>query len=256
MRTNLIKIENKQPIVDGKLDMVIAFDTTGSMSSYIDQVKDHVKGLVPQLMKDNPNMRIGIVAFGDYCDMKSATVFGDAYQVLHPTDNEEDIISFVKNAKSTGGGDSAEFYELVIKKITEETPWREDATKTVLFIADSYPHEVGYSYRKIVKNAQIDWREEARKASEKGIQFDTISIHGSRYESKYEWYEELSHITDGVYSEFKSSQKTSDYIKTVAYARGGEATKALFCATMDSFKNDAEMSAVYNTYAKEVVFKD
>lgn len=252
MRTNLIKIENKQSIVDGKLDMVIAFDTTGSMSSYIDQVKNHVNSLVPQLLKDNPNMRIGIVAFGDYCDMKSATVFGDAYQVLYPTNNEEDIISFVKNAKNTDGGDSDEFYELVIKKIIKETPWREDATKTVLFIADAEPHKVGYSYRKIVKNAQIDWREEARKASEKGIQFDTISIHGSRYG----WYEELSHITDGVYTEFKSSQKTSDYIKTVAYARGGEATKALFCATMNSFKNDAEMSAVYNTYAKEVVFKD
>lgn len=252
MRTNLIKIENKQPIVDGKLDMVIAFDTTGSMNSYIGQVKDHVSGLVPQLLKDNPNMRIGIVAFGDYCDMKSATVFGDAYQVLHPTDNEKDIISFVKNAKGTGGGDGDEFYELVIKKITEETPWREDATKTVLFIADANPHKVGYSFGNIVQNAQIDWKEEARKASEKGIQFDTISIHGS----SYGWYEELAHITDGIYTEFRSSQKTSDYIKTVAYARGGEATKALFCATMDSFKNDAEMSAVYNVYAKEVVFKD
>lgn len=252
MRTNLIKIENKQPIVDGKLDMVIAFDTTGSMNSYIGQVKDHVSGLVPQLLKDNPNMRIGIVAFGDYCDMKSATVFGNAYQVLYPTDNEEDIISFVKNAKGTSGGDGDEFYELVIKKITEETPWREDATKTVLFIADANPHKVGYSYGNIVQNAQIDWKEEARKASEKGIQFDTISIHGS----SYGWYEELAHITDGIYTEFRSSQKTSDYIKTVAYARGGEATKALFCATMDSFKNDAEMSAVYNAYAKEVVFKD
>lgn len=252
MRTNLIKIENKQPIVDGKLDMVIAFDTTGSMDSYIGQVKDHVSGLVPQLLKDNPNMRIGIVAFGDYCDMKSATVFGNAYQVLYPTNNEEDIISFVKNAESTNGGDSDEFYELVIKKITEETPWREDATKTVLFIADANPHKVGYSCGNIVQNAQIDWKEEARKASEKGIQFDTISIHGS----SYGWYKELAHITDGIYTEFRSSQKTSDYIKTVAYARGGEATKALFCATMDSFENDAEMSAVYNAYAKEVVFKD
>lgn len=252
MRTNLIKIENKQSIVDGKLDMVIAFDTTGSMGSYIGQVKNHVSGLVPQLLKDNPNMRIGIVAFGDYCDMKSATVFGDAYQVLHPTDNEKDIISFVKKAKGTGGGDGDEFYELVIKKITEETPWREDATKTVLFIADASPHKVGYSYGNIVQNAQIDWREEAKKASEKGIQFDTISIHGSRFG----WYEELAHITDGIYTEFRSSQKTSDYIKTVAYARGGEATKELFCATMSSFKNDAEMSAVYNAYAKEVVFKD
>lgn len=252
MRTNLIKIENKQPIVDGKLDMVIAFDTTGSMYSYIGQVKDHVSGLIPQLLKDNPNMRIGIVAFGDYCDMKSATVFGDAYQVLHPTNNKKSIISFIKNAKNTNGGDGDEFYELVIKKITEETPWREDATKTVLFIADANPHGVGYSYGSIVQNAQIDWKEEARKASEKGIHFDTISIHGDRFE----WYEELAHITDGIYTEFKSSQKTSDYIKTVAYARGGEATRELFCSTMDSFKDDAEMSAVYYAYAKEVVFKD
>lgn len=252
MRTNLIKIENEQSIVEGKLDMVIAFDTTGSMCSYIRQVKDHVSGLVPQLLKDNPNMRIGIVAFGDYCDMKSATVFGNAYQVLPPTDNEEDIISFVKNAKNTNGGDCDEFYELVIKKITEETPWREDATKTVLFIADADPHGVGYSYSNIVQNAQIDWREEAKKASEKGIQFDTISIHGRAHK----WYEKLAHITDGVYTDFRSSEKTSDYIKTVAYARGGETTRELFCATMDSFKNDAEMSAVYNAYAKEIVFKD
>lgn len=252
MRTNLIKIENKQPIADGKLDMVIAFDTTGSMNSYIGQVKNHVSGLVPQLLKDNPNMRIGIVAFGDYCDMVSATEFGRAYQVLYPTSNEQDIISFVKNAQSTGGGDADEFYELVIKKITEETPWREDATKSVLFIADCNPHKIGYSYGNIVQNARIDWREEAQKASEKGIQFDTMSIHGKQYD----WYEELAHITDGVYTDFKSSNKTSDYIKTVAYARGGEATRTLFCATMDSFKNDAEMSAVYNAYAKEIVFKD
>ena len=252
MRTNLIKIENKQSIVDGKLDMVIAFDTTGSMSSYISQVKDHVSGLVPQLLKDNPNMRIGIVAFGDYCDMRSATDFGAAYQVLHPTDDKDAIIKFVKEAENTFGGDGDEFYELVIKKITEETPWREDATKTVLLIADANPHKVGYSLNNKVQNAQIDWREEARKASEKGIQFDTISIHGGINS----WYEELSHITDGIYTKFRSSNKTSDYIKTVAYARGGEATRTLFCATMDSFKDDAEMSAVYNTYAKEIVFKD
>lgn len=47
MRTNLIKIENKQTTVEGKLDMVIAFDTTGSMSSYLSQVKGHVSSLVP-----------------------------------------------------------------------------------------------------------------------------------------------------------------------------------------------------------------
>lgn len=43
MRTNLIKIENKQTIVDGKLDMVIAFDTTGSMRSYLKNRRETCK---------------------------------------------------------------------------------------------------------------------------------------------------------------------------------------------------------------------
>lgn len=251
MRTNLIKIKNEPQVVDGKLDMIIAFDTTGSMTSYLRSVKEHINTLAPQLLKANSNMRIGIVAFGDYCDMVSSTEFGKAYQYLQPTSNAKDIIAFVKNAKDTSGGDGDEFYELVIKKIVEETSWREDATKSVLFIADSNPHKVGYSYGRIVQNAQIDWREEAKKASEKGIQFDTMSIHGN----SYPWYEELAHITDGVYSAFNTSSKTSDYIRTVAYARGGEATKELFCAAMDNFKDDAELSAVYSVYAKEIVFK-
>lgn len=47
---------------DGMLDMVIAFDTTGSMSAYINAVKNHVKELVPKLFGSNPDLRIGIVA--------------------------------------------------------------------------------------------------------------------------------------------------------------------------------------------------
>lgn len=127
-------------------------------------------------------MRIGIVAFGDYCDMESSTKFGRAYQCLPLTNNEKEIINFINGAQNTGGGDGDEFYELVIKKITEETNWREDAVKSVLLIADAEPHRVGYSYGSIVHNAQIDWREEAIKAAGLGISFDTLSIHG------YKWY--------------------------------------------------------------------
>ena len=101
----------------GVLDMVIAFDTTGSMAAYIGAVRKEVSELVPRLFKDNENLRLGIVAFGDYCDMKSATEFGHAYQCLMPTANENDIIKFVRETKDTSGGDGDEFYELVIKKI-------------------------------------------------------------------------------------------------------------------------------------------
>lgn len=72
----------------GVLDMVIAFDTTGSMAAYIGAVRKEVSELVPRLFKDNENLRLGIVAFGDYCDMKNASEFGNAYQCLMPTDRK------------------------------------------------------------------------------------------------------------------------------------------------------------------------
>lgn len=253
MRTNLIKTKELPKVVepsttDGMLDMVIAFDTTGSMSAYINAVKTHVKELVPKLFSSNPDLRIGIVAFGDYCDMKAPTLYGKAYQVLDLTNDENKIIKFINEAQNTSGGDGDEFYELVIKKITEETAWREGSTKAVLLIADAAPHKVGYSYKGIVSNAQIDWREEAKKASELGIKFDTMTIDPMYVE----WYKELSAMTNGVSVPFKNSGKTSQVIEAAALSRGGERTRGLYKATMDSVKDDAELSAVYTAYSKEV----
>lgn len=253
MRTNLIKTKELPKVVessttDGMLDMVIAFDTTGSMSAYINAVKTHVKELVPKLFSSNPDLRIGIVAFGDYCDMRSKDNFGKAYQVLDLTNDENKIIKFINEAQNTSGGDGDEFYELVIKKITEETVWREGSTKAVLLIADAAPHRVGYTYKSIVSNAQIDWKEEAKKASKLGIKFDTMTIDPMYVE----WYKELSAMTNGVSVPFKNSGKTSQVIEAAALSRGGERTRGLYKATMDSVKDDAELSAVYTAYSKEV----
>lgn len=249
MRTNLVKKKDtKLPLNDSMLDMVIAFDTTGSMNAYIEAVKLQVKELIPKLFKQNPDLRIGIVAFGDYCDMPSKDRFGKAYQVCELTDNENRLIEFITKAQSTSGGDSDEFYELVIKKIVEETNWREGSTKAVLLIADAEPHRVGYSYNDRVVNNQIDWREEAKKAAEKGIKFDTLTIN------KTGWYKELSSTTNGVSAPFSTSSKTSQLVEAAALARGGEKTRGLYETTMGSFEasGDTEMTAVYAAYSKEV----
>lgn len=88
--------EKVAPKGHGQLDMVIAFDTTGSMAAYIDDVRHQVADMIPRLFKDNENLRLGIVAFGDYCDMTNKDTFGDAYQCIPLTDNENDIIKFVR----------------------------------------------------------------------------------------------------------------------------------------------------------------
>jgi len=222
-------------------DIVIAFDTTGSMASYIGDVKKHVAALIPELFTKTNNVRISIVAFGDYCDMKSSKVFGRAYQVIDLTDDTDELISFVKGAMSTGGGDGDEFYELVLHKIRTETSWRESSNKSILLIADDNPHRVGYSYGSIVKNAQIDWRQEAKLCKSSNIKVDTLSIHG------YPWYEELSEMTDGINMKFQSSHKTSKMMEGYTYARSGSTVMfaETFSTVMDS--GDAELIGVYKT---------
>lgn len=228
----------------GKLDMVIAFDTTGSMASYIGAVRQEVSELIPRLFKDNDDLRLGIVAFGDYCDMENAHDFGDAYQCMQITNNENDLIKFVKESKDTSGGDGDEFYELVIKKIVDETPWREGSTRSILLIADAEPHELGYTYGDYVICNQIDWRLEAKKAANLKIKIDTVTITDTP------WYKELSKMTNGVSVPFKSGHKTATLVEAAICARGTLKSRMRFDTMMEEC-NDAEMNGVFASYKAE-----
>ncbi|MCM1140235.1 MAG: VWA domain-containing protein [Muribaculum sp.] len=261
-------IDKVSPKGLGKLDMVIAFDTTGSMAAYIEDVRQQVADMIPRLFKDNEDLRLGIVAFGDYCDMRNRDTFGDAYQCIPLTDNENDIIKFVKESKNTSGGDGDEFYELVLKKIVDESPWREDSSKAILLIADADPHEIGYTYRDYVVGNQISWRVEAQKAVNMKIKIDTVSIAGRP------WYKELSAMTNGVSVPFKSSGKTGTMIETATTARSAIAfAESARCredagvrkysksrlhglrgklTQMFSACEDDELNDVYDSYSKEL----
>ncbi|MBD5235997.1 MAG: VWA domain-containing protein [Bacteroidales bacterium] len=228
----------------GKLDMVIAFDTTGSMAQYIGAVRKEVSELIPQLFKDNEDLRLGIVAFGDYCDMNNAQDYGDAYQCIAPTANENDLIKFMLNSKDTSGGDGPEFYELVIKKIVEETQWREGSTRSILLIADAIPHELGYTYKDFVVGNQIDWRIEARKAADEKIKIDTVTISDSP------WFKELSAMTNGVSVPFHTGYKTAELVRASVMSRGSMKARCNFDVLMGACDDD-EMKEVYASYKKE-----
>lgn len=260
--------EKVTPKGKGKLDMVIAFDTTGSMAAYIDDVRHQVAEMIPRIFKDNEDLRLGIVAFGDYCDMENRVSFGDAYQCIPLTDNENDIIKFVKESKDTSGGDGDEFYELVLKKIIDESPWREDSSKAILLIADADPHGIGYTYSDYVVGNQIDWRIEAKKAADLKIKIDTVSICGRP------WYKELSAMTNGISVPFKSSGKTGTMIEAATTARSAiafaesassseDAPTRAYCkgrilglrgklSSMFSDCNDDELNNVCDSYTKEI----
>lgn len=176
--------------------------------------------------------------------MNNAQDFGDAYQSILPTANENELIKFVLNSKDTSGGDGPEFYEQVIKKIVEETPWREGSTRSILLIADATPHELGYTCQEYVVGNQIDWRIEARKAADKKIKIDTVAITDEQR------FKELSAITNGISVPFKNSYKTAELVRASVMSRGSMEARCNFDVLMDACEDD-EMRKVYAAYKRE-----
>jgi hypothetical protein len=86
------------------LDICIAMDCTGSMSSFISTAKDQIKHFVSSLGTVYPNipLRIAFVGYRDYCD-------GDNRLAVFPFSSSiDDFKAFVSKQVATGGGDEAE----------------------------------------------------------------------------------------------------------------------------------------------------
>ena len=92
------------------IDVCLTFDTTGSMYPCLTQVRRAQAELVKRLFKDIPNLRIAVIAHGDYCDA------GDPYvtKTLDFSSDKKKICKFIEKVESTYGGDAPECYELVL----------------------------------------------------------------------------------------------------------------------------------------------
>src|SRR5689334_13215611 len=96
-------------IIGGEtIDLVFSLDSTGSMQPCIAQARKRIEETVKFLFGQIPNIRIGIIVHGDYCDGVNMI------QKLDLTTDLQAICKFIRNAKNTSGGDSDECYEYVL----------------------------------------------------------------------------------------------------------------------------------------------
>lgn len=119
----------------GSLDVYIIFDTTGSMSSYINQVKENIAEVTSALLNGESDIKLSINGVGDHCDGE------DVMQMYALTGKPEEAQGTIENIVMTDGGDEPEAYECMAvamsKRLSEESKGRKRA---VVFVADSVPH--------------------------------------------------------------------------------------------------------------------
>ena len=200
--------------ISNKIDLVVSFDTTGSMYPVLAQVRTEVEKFVKQMFSEFTDLRLGIIAHGDYCDA------GNPYTIINMelTRDEERLCKFVKEVKQTYGGDADECYELVLNSAHENMMWREDADKIMIMIGDASPH--GIHYR--MNERRLDWENEAQVLAKNGIR--VFAVHALSYyrNSSKKFYETVAKTTDGTYLTLDQFNEIIDLIKATLYQQGGE----------------------------------
>lgn len=150
------------------VDIMFAFDNTGSMGGELDNLKLNAVDIMTTLAGSISDVRFGLVSFADYegsfantagvvgCDYDAFYGFaGDLPYVIEQTLDPD--ITTVGNAISAlglspgGGADLPESYSRALYELTQElldntgpdgaVGWREEARRIVIMFGDAFPHD-------------------------------------------------------------------------------------------------------------------
>lgn len=195
---------------NGPMEIVFSFDTTGSMSSCLDEVRGRVADMAQRLQADIPGIKMAIFAHGDYCDRHNyITKFVDF------TDDVTKLVDFAQNVKSTGGGDADECYELVLHEVRTKLSWTPGSQRALVMIGDCNPHEPNYPQNKL----KLDWRVEADELGKIGVRIYSVQCHSHNADK---FYSEIARRTDGQHLKLSDFKNIFDFLMTVCYKERGD----------------------------------
>jgi hypothetical protein len=197
------------------IDVVISFDTTGSMYPVLTQVRRKVKEAVNRLMSELPGIHIGIIAHGDYCDE------GQTYVTRHLDLTQETaaITHFVEHTEATGGGDAPECYELVLHE-AQALAWRPDATRVFVLIGDDVPHAPASNPQR------LNWRTEVAALTAQGVSVYGVQALNRRHATPF--YRELAMMSGGFHLSLDQFAEITDMLMAICYRQDTDVKLQLY----------------------------
>jgi hypothetical protein len=121
------------------VDVMLAIDTTGSMSDDIEAVKANTTALVDRLAASGANWRVGLVTYKDVPPEGEAGDYASRLDLAFSSDRAT-INSAIAAISVSGGGDGPETVLSGIKAAVDQ-PWRGGAKKAIVVLGDAPPHD-------------------------------------------------------------------------------------------------------------------
>lgn len=189
-------------------EIVVSFDTTGSMYPCLTQVRRVVQQLTRDLFRDVPGLRMGVIAHGDYCDGSRVI------SKFELSDEPAAICRFIQNVQPTGGGDAPEAYELALHE-ARSFAWTRGQPKGLVLIGDDVPH--GPDYRE--NRLNLDWRNELRSLLDLEVHVHGVQALNRRYATRF--YQEIARITGGFHLTLDQFSNITDILMAICFQQAG-----------------------------------
>ncbi len=233
---------------DKKFDICFAFDTTGSMSGCISQVKQNIQTIVKELFKNIPNVRISLVAFEDYN-------FDYIWKAIDFTNDEGALIHFMTHlhdAHCIRGSDIGfttridgegmeECYEYVLHKVPSLN-WSSESMRSLIMIGDAPPHSKEKTYN------NLDWRVELGKVRDKGINIYSVHCLSWGNEPKVkDFFKTIAKETNGYHLYLDQFTMIPSMMMAICYKQMGS-------ERLENYENELKVSGSGVTHGMRQVF--
>ncbi|MFO0963755.1 MAG: vWA domain-containing protein [Phycisphaerales bacterium] len=193
------------------LEVAILFDTTGSMTPYLQQVRQDLARLASDLWCAVPGARLALIAYQDYCSLSAYVTR------VHPfTVSVESVRSFLDQVEPTAGTDPAEAVEEALHQASV-LPWSVGARRVAILVGDAPPHGVIDGWHRC-RNGHT-YLTEANALAAKGIV--VYAVQCGSCAATQQSFREIARITGGKHISLGAIDDLVDLLAAISIQRAG-----------------------------------
>jgi hypothetical protein len=174
----------------GVTDLVIVFDTTGSMLHIWPQVSGAIDAVLAELVKQAPSLRLGSVKYRA-ADPRMSLTYTIKPKAL--TRKHEEVRNDVQDATFGGGSGGL---QLGLSYAINSMAWRMESRKIILLVGDTSPDIPQSSLQTIAEAAQMD-----------GILVQTLYVRTTHGSEHFDTYKALALAGAGRFYEYNKAER-------------------------------------------------
>jgi von Willebrand factor type A domain len=205
-------------VVESSLDVVFLIDTTGSMESYIHEVRDNILKIMEDIFEYSQGVRMGIIAYKDHGYEGEDEFY--LTKILPLTFDKKEMVEFLRSPDlHIGvGGDGAEAVECALYDAVNLNWGLSRTPKAIVLVGDKPAHGVIDSFRACTR--MKDYRKEVEAIKTKGIKIYPILCNNMQEtESSFRW---MASETDGTFIYLNDISSLSDILTGICLKETGK----------------------------------